>query len=155
MKTLPILPTHLFQILSPLLFRPTLTPTAHSVALSLSLNGWSRHIWCAILFNGIMDVHMLSLRTLMHVLCNKASSCVHWGSTLPQKRPPRFCQDPLYLQTVQLSNPLFRQFPLIYWFIKPHSLSSLNPSHLLKVTRFFVKISHFKLLMVTEKHFCL
>ena len=34
------------------------------VALFLWLNGWSRHIWCFILLNEIMDVHMLSLGIL-------------------------------------------------------------------------------------------
>ena len=63
----------LFQILSnsSSLLPSTPTPTAHSVVLFLWLKGWSRHIWCAILLN-IMDVQMSSLRTLMHVLCNKA-----------------------------------------------------------------------------------
>ena len=42
--------------------------------LFLWLNGWSCHIWCTILLNDIMDVHMSSLRILMHVLCNKVSS---------------------------------------------------------------------------------
>ena len=34
------------------------------VALFLWLNGWSRHIWCFILLNEIMDLHMLSLGIL-------------------------------------------------------------------------------------------
>ena len=50
-------------------------PTAaHSVVLFLWLNGWSRHIWFATFLNDIMDVQMLSLRILMHVLCNKVST---------------------------------------------------------------------------------
>ena len=67
------MPTPFFQILpnpSPpnSLLPPTPTPTAHSVVLFLWLNGWSRHIWCAILLNDIMDVHMSNLGTLMHIL---------------------------------------------------------------------------------------
>ena len=69
----PILSTPLlFQIL----WNPT--PTVLSVVLFLWLNGWSYHIWCAILLNDNMDLHM-SLGTLVPeglwcVLCNKASS---------------------------------------------------------------------------------
>ena len=35
-------------------------PTALSVILLIWLNGWSHHIWCAILLNDIMDLHMSS-----------------------------------------------------------------------------------------------
>ena len=61
--------------LSPL----TSTPIVFSVVLFLWLNGRSRHSWCAILLNDNMDLHMSSMylrnrRTLMCVLCNKASS---------------------------------------------------------------------------------
>ena len=35
---------------------PTPTPTVLSVVLFLWLNGWSRHIWCAVLLNHIMDL---------------------------------------------------------------------------------------------------
>ena len=47
-------------------------PTALSVVWFIWLNGWSRHIWCAILLND-MNVHMSSLRALICVLCNKMS----------------------------------------------------------------------------------
>ena len=61
---LPNLPP--FQILSnPPLSPPTPTPTVLSVVLSLWLNGWSRHIWCAILLNDNRDLHMSSLGTLV------------------------------------------------------------------------------------------
>ena len=84
------------------LLSPTPSPTAHSVALFLWLNGWSRHIWCAILLN-IMDVHMSSLRTLMRVLCNKASSfivCIGVStSPLLQKHHPLFFAKP-YLKSI-------------------------------------------------------
>ena len=61
---LPNLPP--FQILSnPPLSPPTPTPTVLSVVLSLWLNGWSRHIWCAILLNDSRDLHMSSLGTLV------------------------------------------------------------------------------------------
>ena len=73
----------LFPILSnpptpPSLFPATPIPIAYTVVLVLflCLNGWSQHNWCAILLNDIIDIHMLRLRTLMHVLCNKASSFV-------------------------------------------------------------------------------
>ena len=71
----------LFQILSnpptpPSLFPATPIPIAYTVVLFLCLNGWLQHNWCAILLNDIIDIHMLRLRTLMHVLCNKASSFV-------------------------------------------------------------------------------
>ena len=34
-------------------------------ALFIWLNGWSFHIWCVILFNDVMDLHMLILGTLV------------------------------------------------------------------------------------------
>ena len=55
-------------------FYPTLTlpchlqpppPTVLSVFLFLWLNGWSQHIWCAILLNDNMDLNMSSLGTLV------------------------------------------------------------------------------------------
>ena len=60
----------LFQMLSnPLsptsLSPPTSIPTVLSVVLFLWLNGWSRHIWCIILLNDNIDLHMTSLRTLV------------------------------------------------------------------------------------------
>ena len=54
-----ILPTPLFSNFVP----PT--PTAHSIILFLWLNGWWRHIWCAILLNDIMDLHMRNLGILV------------------------------------------------------------------------------------------
>ena len=62
---------------------PTPTPTVLSVVLFLWLNGWSRHIWCAVLLNHIMDLWSMygsnksslrtlaTRRTLTCVLCNK------------------------------------------------------------------------------------
>ena len=44
---------------------PTPTTTALSVVIFLLLNGWSRHIWCAILLNYNMDLHMSNLGTLV------------------------------------------------------------------------------------------
>ena len=35
------------------------------VAFFLWLNGWLHHIWCVILLNDIMDLHMLNLGTLV------------------------------------------------------------------------------------------
>ena len=80
MNTCPIFfATPPIQILStflppPSLLPPITTSTAYSVALFLWLNGWSCDIWCAFFLNDIMDVHMSSLKTLMHVLCSKTSS---------------------------------------------------------------------------------
>ena len=44
---------------------PPPAPTVFSVAMFLWLNGWSRHIWCAILLNDNMDLYMSSLGTLV------------------------------------------------------------------------------------------
>ena len=78
MKTLLCyLPQTLSNPLSPTsLSPPTSTPTVFSVVLLLWLNGWSCHIWCAILLNNNMDLHMSSLgtrRTLTCVLCKNES----------------------------------------------------------------------------------
>ena len=43
----------------------TPTPANLSAVLFLWLDGWSRYIWCAILLNDNMDLHMLSLCTLV------------------------------------------------------------------------------------------
>ena len=73
----------LFQILSTTpttsLSPPAPTPTVLSGVLFLSLNGWTHHIWCAILLNDNMDLYvqpwyLSSLGTMMCVLCNKASN---------------------------------------------------------------------------------
>ena len=53
---------------------PILTPTVLSVAQFLWLNGWSCHIWCAILLNDNMDLYMSSLGTLIR-------HQVYWGPT--------------------------------------------------------------------------
>ena len=63
-------PPSFFQILSnPLsltfLQPPTSTLIVLSVVHFLWLNGWSYHIWCAILPNDNMDLHMSSLGTLV------------------------------------------------------------------------------------------
>ena len=44
-------------------------PHSHSVALFIWLNGWLCYIWCAILLNDIMDLHMLSFGTLVPEGC--------------------------------------------------------------------------------------
>ena len=76
------------------------------------------------------------------------------------------CYPPLDLQIVQAPFPLFRQSPLLYrfsvnsppkrhifqWTHKIWKFSSLTPSYLLKVTKFLVKISQFKFLVITEKN---
>ena len=63
------------------LLLPTPTSTVHSVVLFRWLNEWLHHIWRATLVNHTIDVHMSTLRTLMWVLCIKASSllrCDTW-----------------------------------------------------------------------------
>ena len=64
----PVLLIPSFQLFSnppiPSLLPPTPTPTALSVVLYFWLNGWSYHIWCAILLNDIMNL-MLSLGILV------------------------------------------------------------------------------------------
>ena len=49
--------------ISPCLQTPT--PTVVSAALFLWLNGWWCHIWCAVLLNDNMDLHMSSLGTIV------------------------------------------------------------------------------------------
>ena len=43
---------------------PTPTPTTCSIVLFLWLNGWLLYIWCAVLLNDSMDLHMSSHGTL-------------------------------------------------------------------------------------------
>ena len=69
------------QLESLSLLLPTPTSTVHSVVLFRWLNEWLHHIWRATLVNHTIDVHMSTLRTLMWVLCIKASSllrCDTW-----------------------------------------------------------------------------
>ena len=57
----PLLPTNFVQPHTPTyLLPPTRLHTVLSVALFLWLNGWSRHIWCAILLNDNMDLLQMS-----------------------------------------------------------------------------------------------
>ena len=129
-------PPFFFQILSnplPCCCLQPLNPTSHSVVLFLWLNVWSHQIWWANLLNDIMNVHMSSLRTFMHVLCNKASNFIVFAK-LPPLLKSMNCPSP---------PPSFFNF------------SFFTPSHLLKVTKILVKSSQFKFLIVTEKHFCL
>ena len=79
----------LFQILStptphPNYLSPqTPTPTVLSVVLLLWLNGWSRHISSAILFNDYMDLQMSSLGTLVPegpwYVFHATRDQVYWG----------------------------------------------------------------------------
>ena len=101
----PILPTPFFKFCTlPSLLPPTATSTVHSVVLFLWLNGWSHQIWCDILLNN-MDVHMSSLRTLMHILCNKASSfivCI--GVSAPPPHPFKNTPPPLIFAKLPLKS---------------------------------------------------
>ena len=64
-------PSHFFRFcpphpLPPLPCHPQPpTPTAFSAVMFLWLNGWSWHIWCAILLDDSMDLYMSSLGTLV------------------------------------------------------------------------------------------
>ena len=87
-------------------------PTANSVALFLWLSKWSPLLWCAILLNDIMDVHMPSLRTLMHVLGNKASSfivCIGVLTTLQKHHLLFFIKQ--LLKSTNCSSPSFFGIP--------------------------------------------
>ena len=63
----------------------TPAPTFLSVVLFLWLNRWSQHIWCAILLNDNIDLHMLNLETLVPEgpwCVFYATRCqVYWGLT--------------------------------------------------------------------------
>ena len=102
----------------PILWRPpsqlplTPIPTANSVALFLWLSKWSPLLWCAILLNDIMDVHMPSLRILMHVLGNKASSfivCIGVLTTLQKHHLLFFIKQ--LLKSTNCSSPSFFGIP--------------------------------------------
>ena len=57
---------------------------AFFAVLLFSLNGWSCHIWCAILINDIMDPHMPGLSTRKSLLCDLfyvTRHQVYWGLT--------------------------------------------------------------------------
>ena len=54
-------PTYTHTSLSP----PSPTLTVLSIVLFFWLNGWSRHIWCAILLYDNMHLHQSSLGTLV------------------------------------------------------------------------------------------
>ena len=69
----------------PVTFNQPLTPSVPSVVLFFWLNGWLRHIWCAILLNDNMDLNMSSLCTLVPegpwcVFCATRSQ-VYWVLT--------------------------------------------------------------------------
>ena len=60
-----------------------LPPPLLIVVLFLCLNGWSHHIWCAILLNDTIDVHMWQQSIKFH--------SVHWGiNNPPSKTLPFF-----------------------------------------------------------------
>ena len=119
---IPSLPFFKFCPIPPSMFPPTSTPTAHSVVLFLWLNGWSCHVWCTVLLNDNMNVHMSSPRTFIRVLCNKASNFIEWlvyqlpFNNPPFKNtppPPFFARSPT-LKTAK--DPLYKQILPIHWF---------------------------------------
>ena len=69
----------------PLLSPSTSTPATLSVVLFFWLNGWSRHIWCSILLNDVMDLHMSSLSILVPeghwCMFYATRRQVYWGLT--------------------------------------------------------------------------
>ena len=82
----------LFQILSkppsplpPPHQLPTSTPTVLSVVLFIWLIGWSRHIWCAILINANMDLHVWGIGNIVPegrwCVFYTTRRQVHWGLT--------------------------------------------------------------------------
>ena len=75
LSLLPPLPCHL---------QPSAS-TVLSVIMFLLVNGWSHHIWCAILLNDNMDLHMSSLGTLVLVgpwcMFYATRLKVYWGLT--------------------------------------------------------------------------
>ena len=85
MKTAPILPTPPpFSIFAPPFFLVTSNPpfTVLSVVLFLWLNGWSYHIWCAILVNGSTHVETQYLCTRRPWCVFYVTRChVYWGLT--------------------------------------------------------------------------
>ena len=97
---------------------------------------------------------------------------MHWGTTRPPSKtpPPLFRQVLPPLKSANWPSPtprFFRRFPPIYcffvntpppknrvfqWTLIIFKFFILTPSHLLKVTKFLVKISQFKFLLMTEKN---
>ena len=64
---------------------PTSTPTVLSVVLFIWLIGWSRHIWCAILINANMDLHVWGIGNIVPegrwCVFYTTRRQVHWGLT--------------------------------------------------------------------------
>ena len=72
-------------VLTPLFCEDPLYPLCFFVGLFLCLNRWSCPVWCAILLNDNMDLHMLILSTLVPEgpwCVFYATRCqVYWGLT--------------------------------------------------------------------------
>ena len=88
------------------LFLVASNPTPHcSFCCHVSLAEWviAPHLRCAILLNAIMDVHMSSLRTLVRVLCNKASGFIECIGV----SPPRLFHQPPPLKSTNCPSPPF------------------------------------------------
>ena len=74
---------------------------------------------------------------------------VHWGinppapPTPPPPPPPIFC---FFVKPSPPKNGIFQWAPIIFKCL------SLTPSHLLKVTKFLVRFSQFKFLVMTKKN---
>ena len=89
------------------LFLVASKPHPTIVVMFLWLNGWSCHIWCDILLNDIVKKHIgrfwyhHTRRTLMCVLCNKASSLLQSDTEL--SHPYKYIFTPAVLCSQQLS----------------------------------------------------
>ena len=86
---------------------------------------------------------------------------MHWGinPTPPSKTPPLLFRQAPSLKFASCSiSPcifVFRDSPknrIFQWNTIVLSFSALDPSYFLKVTKFLVKISQFKFVVITEKH---
>ena len=101
---------------------PTLTLTVLSVVPFLWLNGWSLHIWCAILLNDNMDLHMSGLGTLVPegpwCVFYATRHQVYWGLThnvifywyshlISHKHTHTHTHTHTQIHTIRLTHPLY------------------------------------------------
>ena len=106
----------------------------------------------------------MSFRLIFYARCNiYIIVCIGVSAPSASKTPPLFLVKP-FLKSVNCPSVPFQAIPLsilltppslkIGFFSRPQKyliFSSSIPSHLLKVTKFFVKLSRFEFLVMTEK----